>query len=522
MLRPLCAVFAPFLLVASVSEAQENKSQSPKSTVVSSNGSDATIISLLQQSHHLGQQLPFLVRITLLPTQVLEISELRADLGREWANELFALSFQGEGEERLYVQSIATGFLIRLNPDRALELLHSVNTEEPGADVAGSPAKMQLAIQVFDLLIDRDGVSALPTLEQEAELMGSKGHYPYAALGYAANQATLKDWGRDNQHAIRVLQSFFDPAFARYSHTAHSYPDDLEFGKMLQVLAGGLPFDSVQPALHMLVKNLLATDTRKYQFEADVYTNEGKSAKVQNAIDAALLSLGSLINRDSELAQQLGSTRPELQRALEYTKGDQQSSIRFGPGAGARNEQSSDSLADTRMDAFRLSHVNPEAAIAKAEQLPDDKRASTLLEVARTISGDQPERAAELITEAQRGNEPADDEKHLDSIVAQAFVAAAQNKKDELDELLKRGFELASREVLEQQRIGSHRFPPDVGTLVQIGIQNDPELTIAFIENLSATGLKAGLLLQAASTLSMGRRLPLSSRPQITVEKADN
>jgi hypothetical protein len=30
---------------------------------------------------------------------------------------------------------------------------------------------------------------------------------------------------------------------------------------MLEVFSGGLPFDSVQPALRLLVKNLLATDT---------------------------------------------------------------------------------------------------------------------------------------------------------------------------------------------------------------------------------------------------------------------
>src|SRR5260370_18580047 len=123
-------------------------------------------------------------------------------------------------------------------------------------------------------------------------------------------QATSKDWGSDNQRAIRLLQSVFEPTFARYSQNAGGFSDNFEFGEMLQVLAGGLPFDSVQPALRMLVKNLLATDTRKYQFEAEVYTSEGKSAKVHNAIDANILFFGMLINRDPELAQQLESTRP--------------------------------------------------------------------------------------------------------------------------------------------------------------------------------------------------------------------
>jgi hypothetical protein len=50
--------------------------------------------------------------------------------------------------------------------------------------------------------------------------------------------------------------------------------------------------------------------------------------------------------------------------------------------------------------------------------------------------------------------------------------------------------------------------------LVQVGMQNDPELTTSFIDSLPASYLKAHILLGAASALSMGRRLPLSNRPQ--------
>jgi len=83
------------------------------------------------------------------------------------------------------------------------------------------------------------------------------------------------------------------------------------------VVSGGLPFDSVQPALRLLVKNLLATDTRKYQFVAEVHTTDGKSAKADNVIDTTMLVFGMLINRDTELVRELESNRPELQTILE-------------------------------------------------------------------------------------------------------------------------------------------------------------------------------------------------------------
>jgi len=132
----------------------------------------------------------------------------------------------------------------------------------------------------------------------------------------------------------------------------------------------------------MLVKNLLATNIRKYQFAAKVYTVDGKTARVDNAIDATILVFGLLINRDPELVRELESTGPQLQLAMEYTKDGRQRLIE-GPARQPQPFYPADPAAETLMDALRLSRINPEAASAKAKQLPDDdKRTSTMLEVA--------------------------------------------------------------------------------------------------------------------------------------------
>jgi len=385
--------------------------------------------------------------------------------------------------------------------------------EEPEANWSTTPPKLEIAQHVFKVLAERDGERVLPLLEQEAEIMGKEGHYPYSALGFAADRASAKYWGNNNQRAIQLLQSVFEPAFARYRQNTRGYIDDFQFGEMLEVLSGGLPFDSVQPALRLLVKNLLATDTRRYQFVAEVHTTDGKSAKADNVIDTTILVFGMLINPDPELVRELESTRPELRTILEYTKEARQSLI-VGPGR-PEDMQSEDPATEARMDAIGLSRSNPEAAIAKAEQLPDDdKRANTMLELARGMAGDHPERAAELIAETQGKNPPTDEEMQSNLISAQASVAAAQNKKDELHELLQRGFASASRILLEQQSNGDIHFFPGLGLMIQIGIQNDPDLTTAFIESLPVSYVKAEAPLIAASALNMRRRLPLSSRQQ--------
>jgi hypothetical protein len=516
MRRPLCAFLAAFLLVATVSEAQERKA--PLTESPSPDGTDATILNFLQQSHDLGQQLQVPDRLMLLAQQAELVSRFRADLGRAWANELFALSLQTNGGQRSSAQDGAMRILLRLDPDRALELLHSLTLEEPHA--AASPLAMPIVREVFDALVARDGERALPLLEQDEE--GLKGHYPYSALGHAAMQATVKYWGSNKERAVQILQSVLQPAFARYRENAQGYFDDVEFGRMLQELAGGLPLDSIQPALHTMAKNLLSRDTSKYHFEAEVYTNEGETAKVHNAIDAAILSLGSLINRDPELDQQLMSARPELQAGLQYIKEGRTRLATFGPALQPQNAYSPDPALETRIDAMRLSNVNPDAAIAKAEQLPDNaKRASTLLEIARSIAGDYPERAAELIAEIQGGDKPPDAAMDLDLVSAQISVAASKNKNlDELHDLLQRGFASAYRVISDQQRTGEiHFFIVGLVPLVQIGMQNDPDSTISFVESLPPSHLKAGLLISAASALSMRSRLPLSSRPQQRGEK---
>jgi hypothetical protein len=435
-------------------------------------------------------------------------------------NELFALSLQVKGNRRSQVQSTALDILIRLDPDRALDLLHQLGPEDPETKSTAWPTQTMLAHKVFDILALRDGENALPVLQHEADRMGLQGHYPYAALGYGTMQVANKYCGNDNPRAIRILDSVFQPAFARYSQAPRTYFDDYEFGGMLQVLAGGLPFDSVQPALHLVVKNLLATDTSKYQFSAEVINVSGQKAAANNAIDSAILLFGSLINRDTDLAKELASSRPALQKGLEFTKEGQERSSMFGPALPPQPGQTA-GVNEMYQDAVRLSISNPTEAIASAEQLPDDTRTIALLQVARMVSRYDPVRAATVIAEVQQESKsPTDEGTLVDIISAQAFVAAGQNNQSAMHDSLRQGFASANHMLLEQQ--GTRRnyvFIPALTPLVHIGMESDPDFTIPFVEGLTASRVKAEVLLDAAEALST-RGLPhIGAPPQQTAEK---
>jgi hypothetical protein len=152
MRRPLWTVLVSFVLVTNLLEAQESKTQSPEAAAHTTVGDDAQVMSLLQQSHDINQQLPVRVRFYLLTQQAQLASQKRVDLGRAWANELFTLSFQAKGDERSTAQESAVGILARLDPDGALVLLHSMSMEEPETYRITSPPKMQLVQRVFEVL----------------------------------------------------------------------------------------------------------------------------------------------------------------------------------------------------------------------------------------------------------------------------------------------------------------------------------------------------------------------------------
>lgn len=500
-MRPILAVLFLFIFLVHLVAANGCKAQYVIYDQRSVRDTDA-FESLVRQSHDIDNSMPSPIRARILTRQTDMISYLKPALSREWSNELFALSLQVKGSQRSEVQSAALGILVRLDPDRSLDLLHQLGNDDADSKSVIWPPATLLAQKIFNIVAMRDGEKALPVLQQEAELMGLQGHYPYAALGYSTMQVADKYWAEDSPRAIKILESVFQPAFARYGLATRMYSDDYEFGGMLQALAGGLPFDSVQPALRLLVKNLLATDTIKYQFAAEVSNATGQKAAVHNSIDAALLNFGALINRDPELIRELESRRPELRPGLGFLRENHAGSITFGPVLPAQPGQLAGD-GERFQDAVHLALSDPDAAIGMAGQLTGDWRTIALLQVARMVSRYNPERAAAVVEEVlQDRTTSADQQTSADISSALAFVAAGRNDQEALHNSLRNGFASANRILLEQQRIGRSSSIPALMPLVHIGMEKDPDFTITFVEALPASRAKAEALLDAAAALS--------------------
>jgi hypothetical protein len=501
---PLCARILLAFLTCNVL-AQQASTRVPISGLPARVGSPEAIVSLLQQSHELNNQFSLPAQYSLLRHQVDLASTVQPELGRQWASELLLLAGQMKGPARSDAQDFAMTILARHDPEHAEELLRTMHLNDAGKDSSPFQVRSQVMQQVFNALVQRDGEAALPTIEREAAYIGSTETYPYSAVGQATVSAVSKDWLDKKDHAIQVSQSALDRMFARYSTTPHTYYGDIEFGQMLNVLGGGLPLESIKLPLHLVVTNLLATDTSKYQYHAEVYTSDGQIARADNAVDASLLWLAQLIDRDPELTQQLESTRPQLREALESTKSGRIHSRTFGGGAGPPKPMREGPISQAARDAMRLTHANPDAAVARAEALPAGaERSRTLLQVARGISGSKPDQAAQLVAEVSSAIDAGDDEMQLDVISVKTAIAAGKGDQEGVKNLLHSGYELAARFISAQTR----PFLDGLGGLVQLGIQNDPELTMRFFQQLPASELKAHLLLAAAEGLNLRKRLP--------------
>jgi hypothetical protein len=429
------------------------------------------------------------------------VAHLNSDLGREWASELLLVDSEANRKNPYYSQ-IALGVLVKLDPDQPLEPLDKLNWEDTGPRLAPYRPSMHVVHRVFDVLAARDGANALPLLEKESTRLGFQGHYPYSALGYAAMQSVSKDWVGDRQQAIRVLQSVFESAFENYRRDRRGYFDDIEFGDMLGVLSGALPADPLRPALTLLVDNILSTDTQKYRFQVRVYTSEGKIVRSDNAIDAALLHFGNLICRvDPELARHLASTRTDL-ADLESTKDGLRRTEFFGAGLSSSPVPHGD--AAVQVDALRLSSANAESAIAKAGEVQDaGLRDATKLDLARQVSRNDPEKAAQLIEEVQKASTTRDKETQLNLISAQADLAARQGRTDELRQLIQQAFALASQIISEPQNSNALDGNRGLGHLSQIAMQTNPDLLLTFVRGLPPSFMKADMLWGAAAALQL-------------------
>ena len=91
----------------------------------------------------------------LLRQQCRLAAEVQPELARQWANEMFLLAGQAKGAERSDGQDFAMSILARVDPDRALELLHAVELNSDDNKSMPFPAYTQLVQQVFQMLVQR-------------------------------------------------------------------------------------------------------------------------------------------------------------------------------------------------------------------------------------------------------------------------------------------------------------------------------------------------------------------------------
>ncbi len=468
---------------------------------------DPLVLSLVQQSHELNAMAPVPLQISLLERQARLAARLSPELAANWATEMFQLATTPQGAS---AQMRAMDLIEQIDPDRALELLTQLSSLESDSIF---PAATTIRSRAFRAVAARDGEAALPKLRQQAERLGASGEYPYNAFAQGVMIMVTKfpDNDAGHQHAMELMGSAMQQMYDRYRRTpTHSMREFAEFSSVL--LAADrvhVPKEKIRSVLRGFVDDVLAAGDAT-PFLATVTDKAGKTASVHTARDAILLRIGRVIEAtDPEIAARVQAARPDLNAALPLTAS--QAAMTLGPVAhGMPNVDS-----ETQVHAMNLARSNVEAAIARAKQSPDpNRRAATLLQLARDVAEENSQRATQIVTEIETGSPNPDPQLRLNLAATRLTIAAVTGDEQSANQLLRQACESARRQIAEMQQNGTILLAlSGLETMVEIGVQTDPAVTFDFIQGLPPSPLKASALLSAAEGLSARVPRPRRQHP---------
>ena len=365
-------------------------------------------------------------------------------------------------------------------------------TSNPLSSAAGS---------VFQALARNKGESQLPRLRQEALRLAAESQYPYSAMGGVAIEllrGQARDRGQLTGDQAALMESVFDEAVSNYERTTPTWSGNTDFGGMMQRVAYQVPRDKVRHALEVFVNYVQATPSPSgMSLKVDSGTG---STQISDPVEIALYHYASLITEfDPELMKQISEAHPKLAQAAAAS-----SNARWSYGDARGSSGGPDANQMTRLRAQGMASWNPDSALAMTQSITDaNMRAVTMGSVAEQVAADEPSRALQLLDQAQKTAADTKDAKtELQLVTSRAEVAEATKNSAMLREALRRGFEIGDQLLRQEQDDNKGQVSwYMLGSLVQTGIKNDPDLTLAYIDSFSLPYVRAELLLDAAQAL---------------------
>lgn len=447
--------------------------------------------ALLERAYAITRDLPLETRAYLLGWMVDPAARIEPQIAASWADELFQMAQElSDQDQQGRAELAAVRALAHIDVDHALAVFRRMDaaTLQSGR-VVPQDARSAAAETLFPEILRKQGVAAVPVLQQEAQRLGETGSYPYSAMALVMNELT---------HLDRSLgENVFADSVTAYQQSTPTLAGNADFVSLLHNVRW-VPLAEAQQALTTVVNNLLSQpDDSGRQKLPDPVQYQGST--VDTATDYLLLKLLPQIRAlQPDLLDTIAQSRPALAKAA-------------GP-ASAHMGQSATSGTDPDQAVVnriqRAAADNPQQALVASNQLQDPAvRSQALAAVASGMASKDPQQAAQLLSNAQDIAAKIDDKrKQLQAIVAMAQAANRMNNQAVLRDSLARGFALGNELLQLDEDKGT---PPSftlLAPLVRAGAHTQLETLVAGIQGIQNLQVKAQLLVLTAQSMPRPRR----------------
>ncbi len=461
---------------------------------------------LLELSYSIGATIPPNERVKVLPRQITAANFIDPRLASQWAEE--ALAFAQEltpGDDRDSVYASAIPVLARRDPEHALEVFRTVP-----AEAATSPA-FNFALQgLFATLVREQGSEGMDLVRQEALRLSQASYYPYSAVLNASRELHSSD--------AQLRQALFYESASAYNQGTDSPESDAEFARMLQREGPRVPLPAAQLAYHSLVDKLLARAEREDQQASALSSSDSSSSSspsaspARDSADSLLRRLLPVLQRiDPELRQQVLEERPSVAASSVVGNGVSRAGLFFPSGgfgpSPSRPQQAR--MGDQQQEFMQYSQArrNPAGALTASTAISDPlPRALALVGAAAGLARKDPAGASTALQQAlDAAGQITDPGQQLQVAVTMTMVTAQMKDSAALRTILQRGFQAADTLQQSDDEAASSRAQSTLQRLARSGFQQDPALTLSFVNQERVPVTQAELLIEGAEAIVRGR-----------------
>ena len=446
------------------------------------------------------------------PSKAIEYNTLAFDAAAE-------MPLMDTFDLRIGVQEGVVAHMVRLDPDRATELLMRTDTPQWTGYPDEDPRSRAAALLV-DRLLKRNGKKDIEQATQVLNYLGSTGKYPYKA----ASEMIKVSYERGQLSRADALFGQALTFFKRDDHFASS-PD--EFADLVLTNDQKLPRSSMVAAIRMIVDKVRAREeqtakTGDPEHRKFLISTPGRSLPVHRRSTYLALRLLPLAKRLSNtLADELqhqDSDLNDITKPLSPEQLNELSQASLAMLHGDSDPTSAQMLNFGRQveDQQTLRNIekmasDPDGAVTLLDKIhAPENRARASAAIAHSLFKSDPSRAASLLDDAEASLEKLSDEQEKAEAlipIASAWADLGNNKK--ALSLLSDGYASAEDLYKKEEKRGSTDEELLLGAaarlfrrLIEVESGIDPRGAITRVPSRAAApALRAVMLIDAADVI---------------------